>query len=264
MILPIWQPQGFSTHIIAKKVAEKLGVKTSHTGTLDPMAEGVIIVLVGEDRFKKYDYAHWLKTYEFEILLGISTDTYDGLGMITTISNSQVIQDKLENTLAAFIGPYRQEVPVYSAIKVKGKHLHQHARSKTKVKLPIRSGELLALKLLELRTESKQFILETLESKISKITGDFRQQKVLNQWQNYKFKAVYQLARVEVTMTKGLYVRSLVTDIASKLNFSAFAFSITRTGNGNYTKQNAKTLEEVFGNNYLNEYDFYSKSASSM
>ena len=91
-ILPIWQPVGYSTHKIAKAVSNKYGVKTSHTGTLDPLAQGVIIVLLDDERLKKYEYAHWPKTYEFEIVFGISTDTYDGMGIVTNKSFDFKIQ----------------------------------------------------------------------------------------------------------------------------------------------------------------------------
>ena len=110
-ILPIWQPVGYSTHIISAKAAEKFSVPTSHTGTLDPMAEGVAIVLLGEERHKKYEYAEWTKEYVFEIAFGLSTDTYDGLGLVTSFHETSVSQDALKNVLAKFKGKYVQDVP---------------------------------------------------------------------------------------------------------------------------------------------------------
>lgn len=76
------------------------GVKTAHTGTLDPMAEGVIIVLLGEERYKKYELAGLKKTYEFEISFGFETDTFDGLGL--TVSKHFSAHTLLKMTLHMF------------------------------------------------------------------------------------------------------------------------------------------------------------------
>lgn len=252
-IIPVWQPIGYSSHLIAKRIAEIYRVKTSHTGTLDPMAEGVLIVLTGEDRLKKYDYAHWLKTYEFEMVLGLQTDTYDGMGLFTTSSTKEEVSEIIP-VLHSFVGEYEQTVPSYSTIKVQGKHLHEYARdgdenSTVLTALPKRKGEILALNLLETSTINAHDLATSLITNINKVAGDFRQDKIIDQWESFLNKnktQEYTVLKCKVQMTKGLYVRSLVMDIASKLNTVAFTKSIIRTDNGAYNSKNSISLEKLF------------------
>lgn len=258
-IFPLWQPVGNSTHIIAKKLSEKLGVKTSHTGTLDPMAEGVIIVLAGKDRNKKYEFAEWLKEYEFNILFGVQTDTYDPLGLITFSEQKKIEETELTKILKKMVGPYAQTIPPYSAIKINGKPAHEHAREKTKVTLPKRTGEIKNIDLISLEEKSLLELTNNFKNTIKKIAGDFRQKDIISRWEKFEQtnqNARFQAAFIRVTLTKGLYVRTLSQDICSKLKTVGLAFNIVRTKNGGYTKENSLALEETFGNNYLKEYDF--------
>ena len=237
-ILPIWQPVGNSTHLIARTIAQKYNVKTSHTGTLDPMAEGVVIILLGEERFKKYEYAKWLKTYEFEIVFGIQTDTYDGMGIITNTFDIGILEEALVKTLHSFKGSYRQIVPIYSTLKVKGKHLHEHARAHSLVKnLPTRSGEIKDIELLDFYTLPLSTIKKSIVNRIQIVKGDFRQKAIIDQWQNFNAQPQFQVARIKVNLTKGLYVRSLSQDLAASLKSCGFTYSISRTSNGSYTKE---------------------------
>lgn len=244
-ILPIWQPVGYSTHKIAKAVAEKYGVKTSHTGTLDPLAQGVIIVLLGEDRLKKYEYAHWHKTYEFEIILGISTDTYDGMGLITEQYFNYIPNGKED--LSDFIGSYTQQVPLYSTIKVKGRSLHEHARANNSdsIVLPKKQGEIFDIKVLGVEQYESSHIKKALINTIQRIDGDFRQQKIIDQWNSISIPLNLSSLKVKVTTSKGIYVRSLSQDICENLGVIGFTYNLARTKNGEYQKQNSKSIEEL-------------------
>ncbi len=82
MIFSLWKPIGRSTHLFVKSYGDRIGERITHTGSLDPMAEGVVVVLTGEDRFLKEKYSNSDKEYEFEILIGVSTDSHDLLGLI--------------------------------------------------------------------------------------------------------------------------------------------------------------------------------------
>lgn len=265
-IYPIWQPQGNSTHIIAKHVSDMLGVKTSHTGTLDPMAEGVIIVLADKERLKKYEHAKWTKKYTFQILFGIETDTGDALGLFDSQS-AEVCEEGPafgSTTLESFIGKYIQEVPIYSAIKHKGRPLHQHAKLRTQpTTLPKRSGEILALKHIRTELKNIEALQQNIEARISNVSGDFRQEKIIQNWQ--KFFSIRDglkktaIAEFQVEMTKGLYVRSLAQDICRYLGTPGLTLSIVRTHNGKYTKNNSYTLSDLFGDKITN-YNFKSST----
>lgn len=269
-IIPIWQPVGFSTHIIAKKVSQYYEQTTSHTGTVDPMAEGVVIVLVGDERNKKYEYAKWQKEYVFEVAFGIKTDSYDGLGLTEDTSikrpDTKELLNKFEDIPEEFIGDYTQDYPPYSAKSVEGKPLHWYARKNKldEVTIPQKSGEIYDLEVLEKREETLSEIVSNVLSKVEKVTGNLRQEKVKQNWQdileandsNQKIPIV----KFRVVMSKGLYIRSLSQDIAEKLNANGFVYSLVRTRNGAYTKQNSKKLEEIFGSRFRDEYDFVSRS----
>lgn len=248
-ILPIWQPVGWSTHEIARKIANKYGVKTSHTGTLDPMAQGVVIILLDEERLKKYEYAKWQKTYEFEIVFGISTDTYDGLGLILDHKKRAAPgKEQLLLVLQDILGEYFQTVPIYSTLKVKGKHLHQHARAGTKVELPKIAGLIYSAALIELTNVSVSDLCDEILGKVAIIEGDFRQQEITDQWHLFKksnLRETYIVAKIEVEVSKGLYVRSLAQDISRKLGTIGFANNIVRTKNGIYSKKEAKLVTDV-------------------
>ena len=119
-ILPFWQEIGTSTSIIAKRVSEKLGAPTSHTGTLDPRASGVVLILKGDEYFNKEKYIQKNKTYEFSILFGFDTDTHDGLGLITkTIEDEKgLLEKEVAEVIDSFKGLYHQKYPEFSSKKI--------------------------------------------------------------------------------------------------------------------------------------------------
>lgn len=269
-IIPIWQPVGYSTHIIAKKVSDKFGVKTSHTGTLDPMAEGVIIVLLGEERLKKKEFARWPKRYLFDIAYGISTDTYDGLGIINGMSfEEEDLKDfktQLKDYLNSLEGKYIQEVPPYSAIKVKGKPLHWYARNKKleSIEIPKRSGEIYKTKLEDLNTVLFKDLINAQLEKISRVTGNLRQKRISNQWKDilndFDIPKKTLRSRVEVLTSKGIYVRGISQDICKSLNKLGFVSNLIRLSNGKFDREGSFSLQELFGLDFSSEYDFDSRN----
>lgn len=259
--LSVWQPVGYSTHVISKQLSQKYKVITAHTGTLDPMAEGVIIVLFGSERYKKFDFAKWKKTYEFEIVFGIETDTYDGLGLITRAEKSpQKISDsEIKKVLESFEGKYTQQVPPYAAITIKGKPLHWYARNNklSEIKIPQRKGEVFDIRLISLKSVSGETIVNNIINRINLIPGDFRQKEIIGRWENLletnSGNKNCQIAKIETAVSKGLYVRSLTQDICKKLKTTGFTYKIVRTQNGKYTRKNSKSIKSLnlrpLGNN---------------
>ncbi len=270
-ILPIWQPVGYSTHIIAKKVSDRYKVKTSHTGTLDPMAKGVIIILLGDERLKKKEYAKWLKEYSFDIAFGISTDTYDGLGLIKDVvflpSELSLKQFKLSlsEVLSDFKGDYSQEVPPFSAIKVKGKPMHWYARRKRLdgIKIPRRKGKIYDIYLDGIKEVLLRDLVHSQVRKIKSVTGDLRQELVISGWQEFLFgqsrRDLIKVARIGVKISKGMYVRSLSQDVCRVLEVHGFVSNLVRLKNGIYGRKESKSLSEIFGSDFKDEYDFVSR-----
>ena len=193
--------------IITKVETPKVG----HTGTLDPMATGVLIVAVGKCTKLINTLTADEKEYEAEITLGIRTDTYDITGEILEEKDALVSDDDIVKVLNSFIGGYLQEVPLYSAVRVNGKKLYQYARHNEKVTLPKRQVDIKELELI---------------SKV--VIKDGRP--------TFKIRAV---------VSKGTYIRSLVNDIAGKLNTIGVMSSLRRTRVGSITIDMCKTLDEL-------------------
>jgi tRNA pseudouridine55 synthase len=251
-IIPVWQPQGYSTYQITKDIAAKLGKKTTHTGVLDPMAEGVIIVLAGDRRFEKSTFSDGTKKYEFDLTFGISTDSYDGMGLVTQIDlSNQPSQKAINDNLSSFIGEYSQTVPLYSAQKVEGKKLFMYPRLGLPApKLPKKQGTIYDIKLLEYREVSLDILIEDIITKIKNIRlGEFRKEEIYKGWNellnNSDLRNNIFQATVSVETSRGLYIRSLSQDICYKLGVFGFVTKLIRTQNGVYTKNDCCTVDEV-------------------
>jgi tRNA pseudouridine55 synthase len=257
-ILPLWQPIGYSTYQIANTLANKYGVKVTHTGVLDPLAEGVVIFLLGDERFRKNEFSECKKTYDFDIVFGISTDSYDGMGLITETDFNNTAQnpDKIKQVLSSFVGKYTQTVPLYSAVKYQGKKLFIHAKANTPIdNLPSKTGEIYALNLFSTDTVLAIELIDQIIANVSKIkAGQFRQTEIISSWKALKTTLPPELKLQKVSLaaqiSRGLYVRSLSQDICTKLGLTGFVSKLVRTQNGIYTQQNSTTLQKEFGDNF--------------
>jgi tRNA pseudouridine55 synthase len=129
--------------------------KMTYAGRLDPVASGLLLVLVGEGVHKKEKYLKLNKEYRFEVLFGVSTDTYDILGKVLEFSNLSFSRldliQKIKKNLKFFRGRFIQKYPIYSSKTVKGKNLFQYARNGDVVEVPERVVEVKSLRLLGLR-----------------------------------------------------------------------------------------------------------------
>lgn len=253
-VIPVWQPQGMSTYAITKSLAAKTGKVATHTGVLDPMAEGVVIVLLGEKRFEKSKYSDFHKTYEFDITFGIRTDSYDGMGIIQELKEIANVTDKnLPTVLELFKGAYVQTIPLYSGRKIKGKKLFMYHKLGLEVpQLPTKKGQIYGIRLLNKELITMEKLSETMLEKITNIKlNGFRSDEILKSWKDWakdaKHVGIKELVTVtiEAEMSRGLYVRSLSQDICAKLGNIGFVSSLIRTKNGPYEKKGCCTLEEV-------------------
>ena len=210
-VIVINKPKGMTSFDVVHTISKELGIKkVGHTGTLDPMAEGVLMVCVGEatkivELLTAYD-----KEYIAGVKLGIKTDTYDMEGKI--LEETEVPDNlPLEEVISSFKKTYLQEVPIYSAIKVNGKKLYEYARRGEKVELPKKE---VTIKNIELLDHTKD---------------------------TFTFKA---------HVTKGCYIRSLINDIGKELNVPATMTSLIRTKQGETSIEEAYTLEEFMLGSY--------------
>lgn len=185
--------------------------KIGHTGTLDPFAEGILLVGVnkGLKVVKLLNYKD--KEYIAKVKLGIKTDTLDITGNILEEKKEELNKEELSPVLKSFIGDYSYEVPIYSAIKVNGKKLYEYARNNQKVELPIKNSYIYDIKLI-----------------------DFKEN-------NFTFS---------VKVSNGTYIRALVRDISKKLNKLMTLEELTRTKVDNLLIENSYTLEDIKNNNF--------------
>ena len=168
-ILIINKPKGYTSQDVVSKVKKILNVKkVGHTGTLDPLATGVLPIMIGNyTKLSKYLIEHD-KTYLARIKLGEKRDTGDEEGKI--IETREVLQDnldkeKIENVLKSFCGRQKQIPPMYSAIKVNGKKLYEYAREGKKVEIPEREIEIYNIKSKNVNSEQKEIEFELYCSK---------------------------------------------------------------------------------------------------
>ena len=206
-ILNVYKPKGMTSHDVVSFVRRKLKMKRiGHTGTLDPLATGVLPILVGNATKLSDIIMADEKKYIARVVLGITTDTDDTTGEIIEKKDVSVTEEQLQETARKFIGEIEQIPPMYSAIKVDGKKLYQLARRGVEI--------------------------ERKPRKITVYSIDIR---------NFDGVAF----DMEVHCGKGTYIRALCRDIGMALGTGATMDELERTMSGVFTKETAYTLEEI-------------------
>lgn len=185
--------------------------KIGHTGTLDPLATGVLVVCTGRYTKLGDELTSLDKEYVAKIKLGIETDTLDITGNI--IKECDVIPSKEEvlKVLNSFLGKSIQEVPKYSAIKISGKKLYEYAREGREIELPKHEIEIFDIELLEFINDEISF---------------------------------------RVHVSKGTYIRSLVRDISYKLNTVGTMAALERTKQGKFKIEDSYSLKDIENSNF--------------
>ncbi len=216
-------------------------IPMTYAGRLDPMAEGLLLVLSGEALRDKEKYLGLPKCYEFEILWEFETDTLDVLGMasLDDISIFPTVEDVEEN-IKKSTGKFEQFYPAYSSQPVSGKPLIQWSREGriSEVEIPSHIVEIFGAEYISRRFENGKDLLDTVKSRISLVTGDFRQEKILAQWKKIlepNADKQFAIDTVKVNVSGGFYVRQFVADLAKSLNTKALTYHILRTEVGEFT-----------------------------
>lgn len=214
-IICLDKPRNMTSFMAVKRASRILGVKKAgHTGTLDPMATGVLVIMLGHcTRFIELLPEH-KKSYTARVKLGITTDTLDITGKILSESSVNVTLEQLLSVAENFKGEIFQTPPMYSALKKDGERLYDLAR-----------------KGIEIEREQRKITIEKLEI--------------------YDFDGVE--FSMDITCSAGTYIRSLCDDIGRSLGCGAVMTELRRTSANGFSIENAVTLEEleklVSGNN---------------
>ena len=206
----------------------------SYAGRLDPMAEGELLVLIGEENKERKKYLGLEKEYEFEVLFGFATDTYDLLGIVSETARPRMIaRGDMSAVVAALLGKRVQQYPVFSSKTVGGVPLHAHARAGTleDIEIPERIVEIKTVELVAQTTISSFDLLKEIEQRIAQVKGDFRQEKSVKRWSDMLGLTQYEypLFRFKAHVSSGTYIRSLAYEMGKKLGQPSLAFSIRRT-----------------------------------
>lgn len=209
-LLVVNKPSGITSHDVVEKVRKLTGLdKIGHTGTLDPLATGVLVLCLG----KATRLAHFLqqdkKEYLVRVTLGLVTDSQDITGRPLTKTPCQINQPQVKKVLPEFKGKIKQVPPMASAIKVKGKPLYKLARQGKQVSSCPRKVEIYALELLEFNAEPEPNFL------------------------------------LRVSCSKGTYMRTLAHGIGEKLNCGGCLSALKRTRCGDFALDQAKSLPEI-------------------
>ena len=207
-ILVVNKEKDYTSRDVVNIVSKKIGTKKiGHTGTLDPLATGVLVLCIGKALKVAELITAEVKEYEAEVVLGIETDTLDITGKITNKKEEIVTKERLIEVLKSFQGKYLHEVPLYSAVKVNGKRLYEYARNNIEVELPKKEVEIFDLEL------------------ISDIDNNC-----------FKIKCL---------VSKGTYIRSLIRDIGHKLGTYATMKELNRTKQGQFMVENSFSLKDI-------------------
>lgn len=216
-LLVVYKEKDCTSRDMVNEVGKILGTKKiGHTGTLDPMATGVLVMCIGKCTKLVDVITCDLKEYVAGVSLGFETDTLDTTGNIINRVNVDINKEQIVNVLNSMIGNYEQEVPIYSAVKINGKKLYEYARSGVDVKLPKREVFIKNIELI---------------SHVNYIDGNV----------NFKIRCL---------VSKGTYIRSLIRDIAYKLGTIGVMSSLERTKQGEFTINDAYSLEDIKNNNF--------------
>lgn len=231
-ILIVNKEKNWTSNDVVQKVKRLTGQKVGHTGTLDPLATGVLPLLIGKGTLLSKYLINHDKTYIAKVKLGIKTDTADLEGKIIEridVDESIFNQNKIENILKSFIGKQNQIPPMYSAIKIKGKKLYEYARSGQNVDIPERKIEIYEMELINFDKNTKE-------------------------------------VEFEVSCSKGTYIRTLCEDIAKKMGNIGTMSSLNRVIVGDFKIENAITINNIneinLSNKIITIENFFRKNKS--
>ena len=212
-LLVVNKPEGFTSRDVVNKLSKILNTKKiGHTGTLDPIATGVLVCLTGKYT-KLVDLLTALdKEYIAEIKLGIKTDTGDVTGNVIDKSNKVILKNNVLDVIEKFPKKYLQTVPKYSAVKINGKKLYEYARENIEIELPKREVNIYNLELISFNDD---------------------------------------IIKIKTKVSKGTYIRSLIEDICEMLGTVGCMKSLVRTHQGIFGIDEAYTLDDIQNNNFI-------------
>lgn len=209
-----------------KKNPEYSSTPITYAGRLDPLAEGVLILLAGSKVNQKDEYLEMDKEYQGEVLLGFQSDTFDILGL-PSFSNRK--GEKVEK------GEFEFSLPPFSSYKIKGRPLFWWARNNKleEIKIPIRKTQIYDIQTIDEYEFQSKDLLDLILKKINLVKGDFRQDEIKEKWKDLLEKEnIFKILKIRVSCSKGTYIRS----IADKLGGVLLSLKRNKVGDFSFEK----------------------------
>jgi tRNA pseudouridine55 synthase len=253
--IALYKPVGLTPLVALNKFRasnpEFAQVKIGYAGRLDPLAHGVLLLMIGNATKQRNKYLALPKSYEFTACFGMQTDTYDILGLVQNLTIGQ--PDKNVNIFVntfvnKYIGKLIMKYPPYSSKTINGKALFWWARNNKlkEITIPEHVIEIFEFRFLGGDEISVATLKQKIDANINSVQGDFRQNEILNQW-NQLFSKIDQDTRLKtatffITCSSGTYIRELIHLMGKELGCGAFALDILRTAVGEFSINSAKRL----------------------
>lgn len=210
-------------------------VPLTYAGRLDPLAEGVLLVLSGDDCKQKDKYLGLDKEYEVEMLLGIQTDSHDLLGMPEGIMQEAGLKDLQikDINFNQYKGKFLQNYPAFSSKTVGGTQLHELARKGVlPEEMPKKEVEIYSIEKIGEREVTGEEVLNKAIWATKTVRGNFRQEEIAKKWteslSDYK-KIIFPIIKLKIKCSSGTYMRSLADKMGKELKCGSIAYSIRRT-----------------------------------
>lgn len=252
-VINIYKPQGITPFQLIQQFRKLYPdyetVKIGFAGRLDPLAHGVMILLISDENKNRDKYLNLKKSYTFSVLLGAETDSFDYLGILQSnfknpppISNKKILTFIKKNT-----GKFTQSYPPFSSKTVNGVPMFKLAKKGilNPSEIPAKEIEVYKFKYLSSEKISSDDLKKDILTSLKKITGFFRQTKIKKQWfsffkQNPNFQFI--ILKFEIDVSSGTYVRSLAHQLGQELGCGAIAFEILRTKVGKFNLKQSLNL----------------------
>ncbi len=252
-VIPVYKPLGATPlqalDALRVERPELAHESMTYAGRLDPMAEGLLVVLTGEDRHRAKEFQQLDKTYRATFVLGFGSDTGDVLGIAErgiegiSLGSGGIDPASRERrgegiVRGILMGDHDVLMPVYSSYKVKGKPLHFWAKSGrlSEIEVPRRVMHVDAVRDVEVSTMSADVFLQSAIEGIGKVSGDFRQEEIVKRWREVMrdVKDVT-LVSCELDVASGTYIRSLAGVLGEQLQTRAMLYRLVRTKVGDFS-----------------------------
>lgn len=244
-IFAINKPVGMTSHDVVNRIRRRLNTKkVGHAGALDPFANGIVLILVGNHTKLSDQLMLAKKEYIGRFLFGLSTDTQDTEGKITEAKSVELSEDALKSALKSFENGYEQFVSIYSSVKVNGKKLRDLARKSKKFEITEKDGKRIVSFEMNDRIEEVElpkkmieiFNIELLEiKKILASELEFRYEKDLN----------FVYADIKLEVSKGTYIRQFAEDLGKYLNLPAMLIQLKRTKIEDIGLDDTKEIDDI-------------------